>query len=174
MPCTHCYLFCFLFLLATAAECCTAAPGKVLAALPSQTLWYESADTLVRKSSTFLWYPKCESSLKQNSQSAVTDISSHIWKFSFTIKINLMTREWNKYHIFIFFFYILHFTLRLYNHLTMTIQLHKLREGDGKLFFHRLVSSTFLPRISEIKHPDFCNHIPDFSSTFSVMAYSLM
>jgi len=66
------------------------------------------------------------------------------------------------------------FTLRLYNHLTMTIQLHELREGDGKLFFHRLVSSTFLPRILEIKYPDFCNHIPDFSSTFSVMAYSLM
>ena len=44
------------------------------------------------------------------------------------------------------------FTLRFYNHLTTIIQLHKLREGDGKWFFNRLVSSTFLPRISEIKY----------------------
>jgi hypothetical protein len=61
----------------------------------------------------------------------------------------------------------------------MTIQLHKLREGDGKGYFHRLVSCIFLPRISEIKHislsySGFCNHIPDFSSTFSVVACSLM
>ena len=71
------------------------------------------------------------------------DINSHIWKLSFTKKINLVTREWNKYHIFIFFFTFYMFPLRFYNHLTMTIQVHKLRVGEGKWFFNRLVSSTF-------------------------------
>jgi hypothetical protein len=86
-------LFCFLFQLAIfyCSKCCTSAPGNVLAALSPETLRCESADTFVRKSSTFLWYSKCESSLKQISQPAVMNITSHIWKVSFTTKINLVT-----------------------------------------------------------------------------------
>jgi hypothetical protein len=76
-------------------------------------------------------------------QSAVMNTTSHTWKVSFTTKINLVTRKWKKYHIFIFFFTFYMVTLRFYNHLTMTIQLHKLRDGDGKWFFNRLVSITF-------------------------------
>lgn len=61
----------------------------------------------------------------------------------------------------------------------MTIQLHKLGEGDRKRFFNRLVSSTFLPIILEIIHiplslSDFCNRIPDLNSTFSVVGFGLL